>query len=159
MAVLDCIIIGAGPAGLTAAIYLARFRRNVIVLDGGRSRAHMIPVSRNYPGFLSGINGRNLIDNLVEQTNTFGGSVIREKAEELRKIDDIFRVVTSKNILFAKNIILSTGIQDKQLPINNWEENVCKGVIRLCPICDAYDVPNGKIAIISTAESGPILKV
>ncbi|MGN6524801.1 MAG: FAD-dependent oxidoreductase, partial [Burkholderiaceae bacterium] len=50
-ALLDCIIIGAGPAGLTAATYLARFRRRIAVLDGGASRASYIPCSHNYPGF------------------------------------------------------------------------------------------------------------
>lgn len=57
---VDCLIIGAGPAGLTAAIYLARFRRTVALLDGGLSRASRIPVSHNYPGFPQGISGDGL---------------------------------------------------------------------------------------------------
>ena len=53
---LDCLIIGGGPAGLTAAIYLARYRRNVVVVDAGDSRAALIPESHNYPG-IQGIAG------------------------------------------------------------------------------------------------------
>jgi hypothetical protein len=55
--VLDCLIIGGGPAGLTAAIYLARYRRSVAVYSEGKSRASCIPTSHNYPGFPSGISG------------------------------------------------------------------------------------------------------
>lgn len=58
---LDCVVIGAGPAGLTAAIYLARFMRHVTVLDSGASRASLIPISHNYPGFPEGISGGELL--------------------------------------------------------------------------------------------------
>lgn len=59
---LDCVVIGAGPAGLTAAIYLARFMRRAAVLDSGASRASLIPISHNYPGFPEGISGGELLD-------------------------------------------------------------------------------------------------
>ena len=52
---IDCLIVGGGPAGLTAAIYLARFRRDIRVIDAGSSRASLIPTSHNYPGFPEGI--------------------------------------------------------------------------------------------------------
>ena len=64
---LDCLIIGGGPAGLTAAIYLARFRRRCLVLDAGASRASYIPNSHNYPGFPPGISGPDLLARLREQ--------------------------------------------------------------------------------------------
>ena len=63
---LDCLIIGGGPAGLTAAIYLARYRRRVVVVDAGDSRAALIPESHNYPGF-RGIGGPALLAKLREQ--------------------------------------------------------------------------------------------
>jgi thioredoxin reductase (NADPH) len=57
MQTLDCLVIGAGPAGLTAAIYLARFRRDFLVLDGGPSRAELIPKTHNFPGWPDGVSG------------------------------------------------------------------------------------------------------
>jgi thioredoxin reductase (NADPH) len=58
---LDCLIIGAGPAGLTAAIYLARFHFKVTVVDEGKSRALLIPKSHNLPGFPAGISGHDYL--------------------------------------------------------------------------------------------------
>jgi thioredoxin reductase (NADPH) len=55
--IYDCIIIGGGPAGLTAAIYLARYRRQIVLIDSGESRAALIPESHNYPGFQNGVSG------------------------------------------------------------------------------------------------------
>jgi thioredoxin reductase (NADPH) len=68
----DCLIIGGGPAGLTAAIYLARYRRRVIVLDAGKSRAAWIPTSHNYPGFEDGIGGPELLALLAGQADQYG---------------------------------------------------------------------------------------
>ena len=59
--VFDCAIIGGGPAGLTAAIYLSRFHRGVVVIDGGDSRASWIPRSHNHPGYPEGIHGNDLL--------------------------------------------------------------------------------------------------
>lgn len=154
MKILDCVIIGAGPAGLTVATYLTRFRRSVIVLDGGRSRAEMIPISRNYPGFPAGVSGAELIGRLREQAKNCGSLIISGKADSLQKIGELFRITANEEIFLSKNIVLSTGIQDKPLPVDNWEESICKGLIRLCPICDAWEAPGNKVAIISTVEQG-----
>src|SRR5438270_334356 len=64
---LDCAIVGAGPAGLTAATYLARFRRNIHVFDAGNSRARYIPLSHNCPGFPEGVSGAELLQRLRAQ--------------------------------------------------------------------------------------------
>lgn len=75
---LDCLIIGGGPAGLTAAVYLARYRRKVMIVDSGESRAALIPESHNYPGFAHGISGRKLLGLLKQQAETASSSVNRE---------------------------------------------------------------------------------
>jgi thioredoxin reductase (NADPH) len=71
---LDCLIVGGGPAGLTAAIYFARYRRRALLVDDGASRAALIPASHNYPGF-KGITGRDLLVLLRQQASRFGAAL------------------------------------------------------------------------------------
>ena len=75
--VLDCLVIGGGPAGLTAAIYLARFRRRFQVVDAGASRAALIPTSHNHAGFPEGIHGKALLSRMTEQARKYGA--VREE--------------------------------------------------------------------------------
>ncbi len=69
---LDCLIIGGGPAGLTAAIYLARFHLDIMVVDAGKSRASWIPCSHNHAGFPDGINGKELLQLMRTQAQKYG---------------------------------------------------------------------------------------
>jgi 2-polyprenyl-6-methoxyphenol hydroxylase-like FAD-dependent oxidoreductase len=69
---VDCVIVGGGPAGLTAALYLARFRRRIVVIDGAESRAALIPVSHNFPGFPQGVSGDELLRRLRRQSAHYG---------------------------------------------------------------------------------------
>lgn len=152
MSPLDCLIIGAGPAGLTAAIYLARFRRDVLVIDGGSSRAQLIPRSYNYPGFPEGINGSDFLERLRSQAESCGVQSTNGQVIALRKVANLFQINTNEGIFFARTVILATGIKDRRLPMDDWEGNVSKGIIRLCPICDAYDNADQNIAIVSSLE-------
>ena len=86
---LDCLIVGGGPAGLTAAIYLARYRRNIKLIDAGESRAALIPESHNYPGF-QGINGRALLARLREQAERYGADLVRGNVNGLQGEDGGF---------------------------------------------------------------------
>ena len=73
--VLDVLIVGAGPAGLTAATYLCRFHRRIKVVDAGKSRARWIPTSHNCPGFPFGVGGDELLDKLREQARGYGADI------------------------------------------------------------------------------------
>ena len=89
---LDCLIIGGGPAGLTAAIYLARFHLDILVVDGGKSRAAWIPTSHNHAGFPNGINGEELLQLMREQAQLYGtriesGQVTKLERGERRHLD------------------------------------------------------------------------
>jgi thioredoxin reductase (NADPH) len=77
------IIIGAGPAGLTAACYLGRFRRPSVILDHGDSRARWIPKSHNTPGFPAGVGGEELLARLREQALLYGAQIRPAYVEEL----------------------------------------------------------------------------
>ena len=72
---IDCLIVGAGPAGLTAAIYLARFHLATRLVDAGKSRAAMIPCTRNHAGYPGGIPGTELLKRMREQAAGFGAQV------------------------------------------------------------------------------------
>tara|TARA_R110002020_G_scaffold67188_2_gene176656 strand:+ start:656 stop:913 length:258 start_codon:yes stop_codon:yes gene_type:complete len=69
---IDCLIVGGGPAGLTAAIYLARFHLSVLIVDDSQGRARMIPKTRNHAGYPQGIEGRELLSRMEQQARTFG---------------------------------------------------------------------------------------
>ena len=149
---VDCLIIGAGPAGLTAAIYLARFHRKVIVADGGKSRASLIPVSHNYPGFPTGVNGKDLLHRLREQAIKYGVEIISGAVTHLDMQQDLFISTLNGKLIFSKKVLLATGVHDEHPQLNEWSEAVSKGIVRLCPICDGYDVTDQNIGLISTSK-------
>ncbi|MGZ5200801.1 MAG: NAD(P)/FAD-dependent oxidoreductase [Telluria sp.] len=158
--VYDTLIIGGGPGGLTAAIYLRRFTRNVAVVDKGRSRLRLIPVSHNYPGFPLGVNGEHLIENLESQLDHYGGNVMRGEITRLQLEDGWFAAEYQDEEggvreLRALTVLLATGIADAGLPIENWREAVACGAVRLCPVCDGYDVIDKNIAVV-TDEKNPV---
>jgi thioredoxin reductase (NADPH) len=150
---IDCLIVGAGPAGLTAAIYLARFRRRVAVVDGGNSRASLIPVSRNYPGFPEGIPGDELLRRLREQAAQFGVEIRRGLIDSLQAGPDGFAAAMNGASIAARNVLLATGIVDKEPEMRGLREAIAAGCIRLCPICDAYDVIGRSLAVYGPAST------
>lgn len=153
--VYDTLIIGGGPGGLTAALYLRRFRRNVIVIDRGRSRLQLIPVTHNFPGFPDGICGLQLLDNLRRQLSNYGNTVIEAEVSTLRRESDLFVAEYNEQKLRARMVILATGIADAGMPIANWHESITSGAVRLCPVCDGFDVIDKRIAVVSS-ESDPV---
>jgi len=158
--VFDCLVIGGGPGGLTAAIYLRRFTRNIAVVDKGNSRLCLIPVSHNYPGFPEGVPGGQLLVNLTNQLKNYGGEVRHGEITDLRLEDGHFvgdylddDGVTHE--IRALTVLLATGVADAGLPIENWREAVACGAVRLCPVCDGYDVMDKRIAVV-TNETNPV---
>ena len=83
--ILDCLIIGGGPAGLTAAIYLARFHLDILVVDGAKSRASWIPCTRNVSGFPDGINGSELLQRMRDQACKYGAKIETEFVTKLER--------------------------------------------------------------------------
>jgi thioredoxin reductase (NADPH) len=145
--IADCLIIGGGPAGLTAAIYLARFRRNVLVVDDGASRARLIPESHNYPGF-AGISGGKLLERLREQAERYGARLQAGRVEELRKTDDGFSARSGKGMLGARRILLATGIVDESPDLPGLKDAIYRGALRFCPICDGYEAMDKRIGVL-----------
>ncbi|MCE6960080.1 NAD(P)/FAD-dependent oxidoreductase [Cereibacter sphaeroides] len=148
----DCIVVGAGPAGLTAAIFLARFRRNVTLLDGGESRASLIPRSHNHPAFPDGIGGPDLLARMREQLSRFGVEPRRAAARTAKVLaDGRIAVGTEGGTLLTRQLILATGIRDRLPDLPDAVARVREGIIRQCPICDAYEVIDRRIAVLGHA--------
>src|ERR1700712_1460504 len=152
---LDCLVIGGGPAGLMAGVYLARFRRSVALLDHGDSRALLIPHSRNAPAYPKGISGRMLLARLRRQAAQQGAEVIAARATHVTGGDGDFRVETEAGTLRARKIILATGIKDI-LPARHGEflQYIRKGRVRVCPVCDAYELRGRPILVLGRGERG-----
>jgi thioredoxin reductase (NADPH) len=149
----DCLIIGGGPAGLTAAIYLARYRRQVLVVDDGRSRAELIPESHNYPGFTGGISGPNLLRALRDQAERYGAVLRHGRINDLRTAADGFIAACDGEQLSARKVLLATGIVDESPDLPGLRDAIYDGALRFCPICDAYEVMDQRIGVLGRIET------
>lgn len=144
----DCVVVGAGPAGLTAAIYLGRFRRDVLVVDSGASRAARIPLSRNHPGFPDGVRGRTLVARMRRQAEKYGAQILSGRVEALTSVGEGFRLTTDRGELAARTVLLATGVLDIEPHIPGVEEAVAKGLLRICPICDGFETIGQRVGVI-----------
>src|SRR5579862_1380488 len=117
---VEALIIGGGPAGLMAAIYLTRFRRKVCVVDAGASRAALIPRSHNLPGFPDGIPGPELLARMEQQLRELGVFALRAEVRALERDDGAFRARHAGGEIRAERVILATGIVDRQMPLDDW---------------------------------------
>lgn len=149
---LDCIIIGGGPAGLTAAIYLARYRRAARLIDAGESRAALIPESHNYPGF-KGIGGPRLLERLREQARLYGADLQEGRVTDLvLGPDDIFLAHCGDTTVAARTVLLATGVIDERPEIQGFDRAVSSGAIRFCPICDGFEAMDRRIGVLGPAQ-------
>ena len=146
---MDCLVIGAGPAGLTAAVYLARFRRAVTVVDGGSSRASWIPVSHNLVGFPEGLSGDALLGRLRVQATRYGAVIQPGTVSALSALPDGFEATVSGASLHVPRVLLATGGLDVEPELPGVRNAVRRGLVRYCPICDAFEVIGQKVALIA----------
>lgn len=141
----DIIIVGAGPAGMTAALYALRANKKVLVLEAKTYGGQIIKANKveNYPGIES-ISGVDFATNLYNQVKKLGGEV---KFETVIRITDKKEVITSKNTYQAKAVILATGADNRKLNIEHEQEFVGKG-ISYCATCDGNFFKNKVVAVI-----------
>ena len=144
---LDCLIIGGGPAGLTAATYLARYRRNARVIDSGESRAIQIPLSHNYPGF-KGIGGADLLARLRDQATTFGADIRTGEVTSLLERNGGFVASIGEERIEARSVLMATGLIDKS-PMSG---EASQDSIRYCPVCDGYEATDRRIGVLGSLE-------
>lgn len=146
----DVLIIGAGPAGLSAAIYSSRRGLKTVVIEesliGGRATyAHMID---NYPGFPEGISGAELANRFAKQAEKFG-AVIKpgEAALEIRAIGVGKEVITSSERYTTRALVIATGLRQKRLSIPGEERLLGRGV-SYCATCDGFFFKNKKVVVV-----------
>jgi thioredoxin reductase (NADPH) len=149
---VDCLIVGGGPAGLTAAIYLPRFHLSVKVIDAGHGRAAQIPCMRNLAGFPDGISGTELLARMRTQAIKYGAAILDAKVQELRRIAEEFIARTELGDIRARTILIATGVTNRRPKMDDalHAEALKQGRLRYCPICDGYEVTGQNVAVVGT---------
>ena len=150
METFDVAVVGAGPAGLTAALYLARFRRKVVVIDDGCSRARLIPTSHNIPVFPAGISGEAYLQRLHEQLAPYSVEQKSGRVAAIQAMAHGFELQVDEAAILARKVVLATGIVDLGVERPNWTVAVARGALRLCPVCDAYEVQGQNVCIVGS---------
>ena len=146
----DIIIVGCGPAGMTAAIYALRSNKKVLILEGESigGQISSSPLIENYPGFIK-ISGSEFVNNLYEQVINLGGIVEFEKVVKIEE-GNPKKVITEQNIYKASAIILATGSKHRLLALPNEDKFIGNG-ISFCVTCDA---PFYKGEVVAVAGGG-----
>ena len=157
--VLDCLIVGGGPAGLTAALYLARFNRRFVLVDNGVARAAWIPTSHNIPFFAQGIGGLDILVSARASATQYGATILNGTVTGLRKLPEMFVAnVACENgrnrEIRSRRVLLATGAIDIEPDLPDLPRAVQSGRVRYCPICDGYEASNRKIAVIGYGDRG-----
>ena len=153
---IDCLIVGAGPAGLTAAIYAARFRLNVRVIDAGQSRAGFIPCTRNHAGFPDGISGRDLLLRMRAQAAKYGARIDHGVVTRIAINKSGFLAETTAGSVRARALLLATGVSNRRPAMSEGLHRAAleAGRLRYCPVCDGFEVIGQDVAVIGTGEHG-----
>jgi thioredoxin reductase (NADPH) len=156
--ILDCLIVGGGPAGLTAAIYLARFHLDILVVDGGKSRAAWIPCTRNHAGYPDGIEGKELLSRMRDQACKYGAKIETEYVTKLERDEKtgMFTATWGSGKAIARTVLLATGLANRRPPMEEelHDEALARGLVRYCPICDGYEVTDKKVGVIGSDSHG-----
>lgn len=154
---VDCLVIGGGPAGLTAAIYLARFHLRVLVVDRGGGRAQSIPRTHNHAGYPDGVAGGALVADMTRQAAQFGATIQQGEVTMLRTDGDGFVATVDHAEMLARTVLLATGVTNHRPPgIADalHDEAVARNLLRYCPVCDGYEVTDAHVGVIGTGKRG-----
>lgn len=152
----DCLVIGGGPAGLTAAIYLTRYHLSLKLVDAGNSRASWIPCTHNHAGFPDGISGAELLERMMSQARKYGASLDRGRVTRLDKVEGGFCAEWGEGSVTARTVLLATGVKNRRPPmdIDLHDEALSQGLIRYCPVCDGYEVTDKRVGVIGSGSNG-----
>src|SRR5437764_2964825 len=156
--ILESLIVGGGPAGLTAAIYLARFHLDILVVDGGKSRAASIPCTRNHAGYPDGIEGKELLKRMRDQACKYGAKIESEFVTKLERDEEteLFTATWGSGSAVSRSVLLATGVANRRPPMDEelHDDALSRGLVRYCPICDGYEVTDKRVGVIGSDSHG-----
>ncbi|WP_309337987.1 thioredoxin-disulfide reductase [Actinomyces oris] len=151
----DVVIVGSGPAGYTAAIYAARAQLNPVILAGSVTAGGALMNTtevENYPGFVEGIMGPELMTQMQEQAERFGADIRYEDVTALELEGDVKRITTSDGIYEARTVIISTGSEYRHLGIDG-EERLSGHGVSYCATCDGFFFKDQDIVVVGGGDS------
>jgi len=150
----NVIIIGSGPAGLTAAIYAGRANLQPLVISG-MERGGQVTLTNdleNYPGFPAGLGGFEMYQLLEQQAVKFGAEMLYDVVTEVQLGEGVKKVKTANQVFTAKSVIIATGSTPKRLNVPGEERYIGKGV-SYCATCDGFFFSGKKVAVIGGGNS------
>ena len=151
----DVVIVGSGPAGYTAAIYAARAQLNPVILAGSVTAGGALMNTtevENYPGFITGIMGPELMNQMQEQAERFGAEIRYEDVTALELEGDVKRITTSDGAYEARTVIISTGSEHRHLGIDG-EERLSGHGVSYCATCDGFFFKDQDIVVVGGGDS------
>ena len=151
----DVVIVGSGPAGYTAAIYAARAQLNPVILAGSVTAGGALMNTtevENYPGFVTGIMGPELMTQMQEQAERFGTDIRYEDVTALELEGDVKRITTSDDVYEARTVIISTGSEYRHLGIDG-EDRLSGHGVSYCATCDGFFFKDQDIIVVGGGDS------
>ncbi|MDD3652990.1 MAG: thioredoxin-disulfide reductase [Desulfotomaculaceae bacterium] len=150
----DLVIIGGGPAGLTAGIYAARAALNTVLLERGVPGGLVVSTEsiENYPGFIEGINGAELMSRMEDQARRFGLEIASFDVNGLYPSGNKFIIKTSSGDITAGAIIIATGVEPSQLHVKGEAELIGRGV-SFCATCDGPFFRGKRVAVVGGGDA------
>ena len=151
----DVVIVGSGPTGYTAAIYAARAQLNPVILAGSVTAGGALMNTtevENYPGFVTGIMGPELMTQMQEQAERFGADIRYEDVTALELEGDVKRITTSDGVYEARTVIISTGSEYRHLGIDG-EERLSGHGVSYCATCDGFFFKDQDIVVVGGGDS------
>lgn len=143
----DAIVIGAGPAGVSASLYIQRANLKTLILHYGEAAIEKTSKIGNYYGFEDGIGGKELYEQGIKQAENIGVEVKKEEVTNIQMMPSGFTVKTEQNLYEGRTVILATGNKKNKPPIQNIEEFEGRGV-SYCAVCDGFFYRDKNISVI-----------
>jgi thioredoxin reductase (NADPH) len=147
----DVIVVGGGPAGLSAAIYLARFNRRTLVIDAGQGRSTTHETNENYLGFPRGVRSRDLRDRGCRQASRFGAEMHEGRVTSAGRNGRGFDVRAGRHVFHAAALILATGVKDRFPDLTGIERYVGKSLF-WCITCDGWKARDKRVVVVGNDD-------